>query len=415
MNIFNWKEKTWQRILELQLVYVLILYGINLLSQPSQMNAIELVLVLIVLVFNLLQNKNHHLKIWSIWLNLVLLQGAFNNAWSATGNLLLKQFPILQTGVVLIMWVLYIVLLIPLVMVSARYVHNWFLRLVAFYFIDTSIYSSGMLLNIKHAPILHTITNQGVIAALAMLVTVCILVHAWGYNLNPNLKFEPSRNFKWSVMIALIVLLGIDVWWNSFGGNGNTVWSILFSTDISKFHFTWPNFTSALEPGILEEVERYMWIIILLAGFQRFPKLRVPIAVYGSTLFFALTHLSNIGWQGQSVAGTISQVIAVTDAMAWAVAYLYSGKLWITMITHFLMDWFINLETGWSSTSTFNGDLNSWLTTILPFVFGLAVSLWMMFGQRRQVMEENADRLLGINSYSYLGNGAILSGSTRLQ
>lgn len=399
MNILNWKEETWQKILDGQIIYLLLLFVIGFISGSP----IQFIIVLVLLLFNVFQNRNQYLKIFTTWLNILILPNAFANAWQITGDLLLRSFPTIQTGIVLIMWVFYIILLVPLVIASIKNVHNWFLRLIAFHFIDIALFSNYMILNIKHAPILHTFNDQGVIAAFALFVAVCVMSYEWGYHLNPNLKFRPSANFNWAVMITLIILLGIDVWWNSFGGNGDTVWSILFSTDISKFHFTWPNFTSALEPGILEEMERYAWMLILLAGFQRFPKWRVPIAVYGSTLFFALTHLSNIGWQGQSVAGTISQVIAVTDAMAWAVAYLYSGKLWLTMITHFLMDWFINLETGWYSTSTFNGDLNAWLTTILPFIFGLSVSLWMMFGKRRQVMEENVDRILNIQPTSYFG------------
>lgn len=396
MTILNWKEKTWQWILNGQIIYLLLAFVLSFIHEHNPQVAIQCVIVIALLLLNVFQDKNERLKVLTTWLNIVLLPSAFANIWSVTGNFLLYNFSVIQTGIVLIMWIFYIILLVPLVVVSVKYVHNWFLRLIAFYFLDSALYSNYMILNIKHAPILHTFNDQGVIAAFALFAVVCVMAYEWGYNLNPNLKFRPSVNFNWGVMITLIILLGIDVWWNSFGGNGDTVWSILFSTDISKFHFTWPNFTSALEPGILEEMERYAWMLILLAGFQRFPKWRIPIAVYGSTLFFALSHLTNIGWQGQSLAGTISQVIAVTDAMAWAVAYLYSGKLWLTMITHFLMDWFINLETGWYSTSTFNGDLNAWLTTILPLIFGLVVSLWMMFGKRRQVMEENVDRILNI-------------------
>lgn len=87
--------------------------------------------------------------------------------------------------------------------------------------------------------------------------------------------------------------------------------------------------------------------------------------------------------------------------MMWVVAYFYVGKLWLIMITHFFVDYLINLQTGWDSISTWSGGFNDWATTIIPLVFGLAVTIWMMFGQRRQVMEENVDRLLGINSLGW--------------
>lgn len=395
MNILQWKEKTWRRIYEGQLIYTIALFGLSLATKPNNAIILDLVAVLGILILNIFQDKNKYLKIVTTWINIILIPSCLTNVWQVTGDLLLRTFPIAQTAIVWLMWLLYLPLLVPLVMISAKNVHNWFLRLVAFFSLDV-LYNGSMLLNIKHAPILHTFNDQGVIAALATATMACFLAYSWGYRFNPNLKFRISRNFNWTVMITLVVLLVIDVWWNCFGGNGNTLWSILFSTEISKFDFTWPNFTSALEPGILEEMERYIWIIILLAGFNRFKKWRVPIAVYGSTLFFALTHLSNIGVHGQSVAGTISQVVAVTDAMAWAVAYLYSGKIWLIMLTHFCTDYFINLQEGWASTSTFSGNFADWATTIIPLIFGLAVTIWMMFGKRRQVMEENVDRLLNI-------------------
>ncbi|MBA1393047.1 CPBP family intramembrane metalloprotease, partial [Lactobacillus sp. XV13L] len=95
--------------------------------------------------------------------------------------------------------------------------------------------------------------------------------------------------------------------------------------------------TAALEPGILEETERYLNIIILLAGFNRFPKWRVPIAVYGSALLFGLPHLSNLGIYGETLPATLAQAIGVTgDGFLWAVLYLYSGKIWPSMLAHFM-------------------------------------------------------------------------------
>lgn len=393
------KDKNWQYIYTSQLLILMLLIIISLIRKFYQSTAIILVIVALLLILNCFQNRNRFFKILTTWLNIAIVPVILASVWHGIGNLLLKHFPAFQTPIVWIMWILYIPLFVPVIMLFAKNIHNWFLRLFAFMAFLNIQYGSWMLLNIKNAPILHTFTYQGVIAALAIAAVGCSLSYSWNHRINPNLKFKPSRNFNWTVMATLLVLLVISVWWNDFSGNGNTLWSILFSTEISKFNFTWPNFTSALEPGILEEMERFVYVIILLAGFQRFPKWRIPVAVYGSTLLFALSHLSNIGVHGQTVAGTISQVVAVTDVMAWVVAYLYSGKLWLAMITHFFDDYFINLQTGWASTSTFSGSFGDWATTIIPLIFGLTVSIWMMFGKRRQVMEENADRLLGIEHF----------------
>lgn len=71
--------------------------------------------------------------------------------------------------------------------------------------------------------------------------------------------------------------------------------ALLIMATIGSFKFSIPNLTAAIEPGILEETERYLLIVIFLAGFNRFPKYRIPVAIYGSAILFGLSHLSNFG------------------------------------------------------------------------------------------------------------------------
>ncbi|GAA3635514.1 CPBP family intramembrane metalloprotease [Lactobacillus hamsteri] len=401
-DILHWNKKIWQNILNVEIVYAAIIYLI-LGATQAHSEFFTAGLLLIILALNRFQDKNQTLKYCAVWGNIIILPYEFCSVWSITGNFLLFKLPIIAPLTILILWLFWLVLLVPIVMTSADYIKNWFLRLIAFSFLDCQ-YGMDIALQIKHLPFFHTFNDQGVVSAFALLILACFLGYSWGYRFNPNLKFVPSRKFKWSVFIALIVLLIIDVWWNDFGGNGDNLLSILFSSyvDLQAKYFTLPNFTSALEPGILEEAERYIWMIILLAGFNQFKEWRVPIVVYGSTLLFALSHLSNVGVNGQTFLATISQVIAVSGAMIWAVAYLYTGKLWITMIAHFFTDYLINLQSGWASSSTWSGSFADWATTFIPLIFGLAVTIWMMYGDRRQVMEENADRLLNMNSYQTL-------------
>ena len=70
----------------------------------------------------------------------------------------------------------------------------------------------------------------------------CFLVKAWGYHFNPNLKFIKSSSFQKKILLALLIMATIDLFYNI------------------------PNLTAAIEPGILEETERYLLIVIFLAG-----------------------------------------------------------------------------------------------------------------------------------------------------
>lgn len=148
-------------------------------------------------------------------------------------------------------------------------------------------------------------TYHGVIAAFAILIIACFLGQAWGYQVNPNLKFGKSSHFQKSVFMILIAFAVLDLVYNSFNDAGKQIWTVL---------------------------------------------------------------------------------------------YLYSGKLWLPMLFHFLTDYFANIQSGWNSAGwTFNGTAADYLEEFVIVAVPLAVSIWFMFGKRRQVLEENADRLLKIS------------------
>lgn len=68
------------------------------------------------------------------------------------------------------------------------------------------------------------------------------------------------------------------------------------------------------------------------------------------------------------------------------------------MIFHFLMDYLADLQSGWNSAGwQFSGWTADYISEILMVAVPLAFTIWMMFGQRRAVLEENANRLLNLN------------------
>ncbi|WP_236629287.1 MULTISPECIES: CPBP family intramembrane glutamic endopeptidase [Lactobacillus] len=194
----------------------------------------------------------------------------------------------------------------------------------------------------------------------------------------------------------------IDLCYNSFNTYDKSISSVFFaySCDIKASSFTILNFTNALEPGILEETQRYLMIVVFLWGFRYDRNYRVPLAVYASGIIFGLSHLSNFGWNGETAQAVFAQVIGVMGSgFLWAVLYLYTGKLWLPMMFHFLMDYLINLQTGWNSAGwSFDDWMTDYLNLILIVGVPLLFTVWMMYGKRRQALEENADRLLNMQS-----------------
>ena len=408
MNDVIMSRKRWQQIFNVQMIITLIVTILEMIPKRERNagNIFQLVCLVLVIGLNFyvqFKRKNPSKISYEInrWVTLWLLSDLFIDAWLKVGNYFLLNSKQLEILCVLLLWAAYLVLLLPLAVLYAGDLKKWYLRLIAVYLLDQQYGPDQLLLVSKNLRIMHSITWQGVIAALALLILACFLGYAWGYCFNPNLKFVKSRNFQMSIFVIVIAFATIDLFYNAFSDYDKQIWTAFFSysIDIQSKYLTIPNLTSAIEPGILEETERYLMVLIFIAGFNRFPKWRVPIAVYASGILFGLSHAGNVGWNGENLSATIAQVIGVMGSgFLWAVLYLYSGKLWLPMIFHFLMDYLADLQSGWNSAGwQFSGWATDYISEILMVAVPLAFTIWMMFGQRRAVLEENANRLLNSN------------------
>ena len=408
MNDVIMSRKRWQQIFNVQMIITLIVTILEMIPKRERNagNIFQLVCLVLVIGLNFyvqFKRKNPSKISYEInrWVTLWLLSDLFIDAWLKVGNYFLLNSKQLEILCVLLLWAAYLVLLLPLAVLYAGDLKKWYLRLIAVYLLDQQYGPDQLLLVSKNLRIMHSITWQGVIAALALLILACFLGYAWGYCFNPNLKFVKSRNFQMSIFVIVIAFATIDLFYNAFSDYDKQIWTAFFSysIDIQSKYLTIPNLTSAIEPGILEETERYLMVLIFIAGFNRFPKWRVPIAVYASGILFGLSHAGNVGWNGETLSAAIAQVIGVMGSgFLWAVLYLYSGKLWLPMIFHFLMDYLADLQSGWNSAGwQFSGWATDYISEILMVAVPLAFTIWMMFGQRRAVLEENANRLLNSN------------------
>ena len=156
---------------------------------------------------------------------------------------------------------------------------------------------------------------------------------------------------------------------------------------------TWASFCRTLEAGIFEETNRYLTILALIVGFAN-SKYWVQISVIGSAIVFGLLHFTNLG--GQDFAATLNQVIyAATLGLVLAILYLYTGKLWLPMLYHFGIDFLNYAVNGGIKAQVWSGTLSDWVSSIVSIIVPVAIVIWMMTGKRRQVMDENIERLLG--------------------
>lgn len=64
------------------------------------------------------------------------------------------------------------------------------------------------------------------------------------------------------------------------------------------------------------------------------------------------------------------------------------------MLFHFANDFLNYAQVGGMTAQTWRGDANDWLNLLVQVVVPIAITIRMLTGQRRLVMEQNIMRLL---------------------
>ena len=307
-------------------------------------------------------------------------------------NVVAKAWPHMGAIVAVILLLIGLGWLIPFAIAVGAEVKWTVPRLILIFWMMENLMEICTLGHIPGNKFFNTVLSTGLWAAFAYTIWACFLAWGWGYNFDFNLKFEKSANFSDGVLVFLIVFGIVDIIWNAFGGYGNNLFSVLFSYHTDSMKFTLNSFSQAAEAGIMEEMNRYLVIIVLLYALRK-NKWQVPITIFISALFFGLLHFANFGWQ--KLAPTIAQVTsAFAIGLFFAAFYLYTGKLWLTMLMHFFVDFLIFLQENGDQPGTWNGSTGEWLVAIISVVVPVCIYLWMISGKRILVMQENSDRIL---------------------
>lgn len=181
-----------------------------------------------------------------------------------------------------------------------------------------------------------------------MFILAFFIFKAWGLKFEWNLKFIKTKNFQWWALVLLLLFSAYFPFFNVFLGIAQTPVQI-FNWDFSTFEVTLTGFLSAVEAGIMEETQRCLDIVVLLFVFRNF-KGKVVWATVISSLLFSLDHLTNLG---STQFGVLYNLTKVEQQMIYtfgfgmlaAVLYLYTGKLWLSMLVHFGLDFIVFSET----------------------------------------------------------------------
>lgn len=349
-------------------------------------------LLVLMLLLELWQKKPPKVDTFNRWLMIIFLPLLSLGGWIELMNVVAKIWPRMGAIVAFIFLLIGLVWLIPFAIAVGAEVKWTVPRLILVFWMMENLMEICTLGHIPGNKFFNTILSTGLRAAFAYTIWACFLARGWGYNFDFNLKFKKSINFSDGVLAFLIIFGIVDIIWNAFGGYGNNLFSVLFSYHADPMKFTLNSFSQAAEAGIMEEMNRYLVIIVLLYALRK-NKWQVPVTIFISALFFGLLHFANFGWQ--KLAPTIAQVtFAFGIGLFFAVVYLYTGKLWLTMLMHFFVDFLIFLQENGDQPGTWNGSTGEWLVAIISVVVPVCIYLWMITGKRKLVMEENSRRIL---------------------
>ena len=401
-------SKVWNKLLDIELIIgmvVSIIIGIVGESLPrlywSRMCWIALTILLLNFILKIWGKNKHSIKIASQWLGSLTLILIFNFLIYTTTsmlNLMVKPLVLVSSivGIVLLLLVD-----IPVVVVNFPVVKNWFMRLFMIFILYLN-YSYNVNRFLGTSGVIKAIIRSGVIIALATFILAFFITRAWQLKFQWNLKLGKSKNFQW---LALILLLIFSVWFaffNSFVTLAPSLADLLcfWQWDFSTFEVTLNSVLAAIEAGIFEETLRYLNLVILLVAMRNF-KYRMIFTIVISSILFSLSHLGNLGISTFLIKfdleTTLQQVVYTFGAgMLFAVIYLYTGKLWLSISIHGLVDLIALSETPLTRiVSPLITD--GWISAIIILLIPLVVALLMMTGKRKKFMEENVGRIIAVS------------------
>ena len=321
----------------------------------------------------------------NVWLQAIAQSVILTFAWGVITREMIVLLHMPSRGVVSLMILFYFVMYAPFASVIGGQLHaDWERFIFVLWMFWNVIYPYFNLpLDLINNPKLSALLTTGAVGAMGYFILITTVMRAWHLSW-PGLKPHFSGDFNWWILLLLVVLFFVAA-----------LAPLLSGFKLPNHQRVFELTCTAFESGVGEEtLFRFALLGVLFDALHNVQQ-RLPIALVTSAVLFGLMHLSNILLTGQPVSLTIYQALNATlVGLFLAVTYVYTGQLWLVMLMHFTSDW-ISFVT--SNSSQIVGTLTSadWLSLLLIAVVIIVLTIWMMFGQRRNVMERHVDRLTG--------------------
>ncbi|MCR5524101.1 MAG: CPBP family intramembrane metalloprotease [Lactobacillus sp.] len=366
----------------LQLLLAIIIVSINTSSRGGVASLLVLLMLISALLFTSVARSSRNLRYinWGIQLLTAPVLLSFT-----TGSLLMLTSSLPFVSILVLLS--YLVIFIPYTKLYVKPLRNTWLRLlwVIFFFqiaIGPASYY-GITVTTSNVWFTSLITT-GCLGAIAYLIVIIKAFASW--HLQTPLSFAKYHvKVNWGVILVYLLLVLLFLYSNLAGYQELRMKSGLQ---------LWQDYLTSLESGIGEETLCRFAILTLLMIICRHSKWKVPLVIFTSSLIFGLLHFINLIDQSWSL--TVYQFCFTTIlGIFFALIFLYTGRLWLVMVIHFVMDFVSSFSEISAMNSTIS--LADYQSIVVLALLMLVLTIWMMRGKRGKVMQTRAQLLITKN------------------
>lgn len=386
--------QSWRKTLNIQMLFnlMLVLWILFFGKKHLTLDLIVLGVLLYLFVSNLFR-KNFVFNQLNKVFRIIALPILFSFCLNECLVNLSQQFPIIKIPAIILYILLYLIYLIPEIVLDYGDIKNPWLRIVSVIWLTLVLLSNLEMYISMPNDFLQDLFNTNILPGFALLILSPFLVKRWGYKYCLNLHIKKIPNLR---LLTLLILLLFTIWltfFNTYVYVAQVPEEMFFNWDLSIVVIHEWAVLRSLGAAFLEETQRYLIIILLLSAF---PKIRgkLEATIFLSALQFGFLHLYNLVNTDTKLTEVLLQVgYTFAYGCFLAVLYLYTGQIWLTMLSHFSLDLLsYSVSSGPGFLSLYgNPDLLSGLIFASVALLG---TILMLFGKRKKVMQINISRLV---------------------
>ncbi|EEJ71293.1 CPBP family intramembrane glutamic endopeptidase [Lactobacillus ultunensis] len=389
------KARSWDKILNIQLIINILIAGYLLVNVDKQLN-IQLIFDIILLYITVARFliKDRRVKKIDLALEIICLPVLLTYYLNWLVISLTHFLPALKLGIIIVYLILLLLYLLPTVVVDFSKIKNGCFRVITSIYLFLVLLSSINTSLSVNVDFIDNLLKTNVVSGLAFLILTPLLLKQWGFKSQMNVFPGKQKNFQVLVLILLVLFAAWLTFFNTYVYIATVPEQLFFNWNLSILAPTQWTVLRSAGAAIFEETERYL-ILVLLLYLARNSKFQVQIAIFFSALQFGLLHLTHFLDSDANASSIFYEVLYTFGYGCFlAVLYLYSGQIWLTMLSHFTLDLVsYSVGNGGAGFLSLYGDAEA-IGAVLVLVVNMLVVVLMLLGKRKKVMQANAARLI---------------------